>query len=474
MSDLKSLFIHILIRLRRSALFRSPAHLLPASYILLVALLSTISFFLPVYGSSRQISPRNQLISTVHTVYKSLGIPIEDELGLKKESDLVTIDKGEPGLRPTVKSQTALKGQSIYTILTASGLAPAEVHQLIRQLKGRYDVREFKVGTTYEIETNADGTFNCMSWRLNQANMLHLEKDEHVGTLSFWKETIESDTRQTTLEGTVQSTLAKEMNRQGRPGLTVQLRKLLSSKLDLGKRLPVGTRYRLLFEEQLIGNKVASTGKVLAVEITSGKRHYNAYLFTDAKGNSDYYDENGRSLQSRQMFVQPCVYSRVSSGFGYRIHPITGVHQFHGGVDLVAPVGTPVRAVADGNVIFRGREGGTGNMITIAHGDDMHTIYMHLSRFSPAVGLGKKVRQGDIIAYVGSTGSATGPHLDFRVIRNGRTQNPLIALKEEASKHALSLVDHKEFVSRVNHYQTQLGNHSVMVASISKRRPTVL
>jgi murein DD-endopeptidase MepM/ murein hydrolase activator NlpD len=474
MSDLKSLFFHLLIRLRRSALFRSPAHLLPASYILLVALLSTISFFLPVYGSSRQISPRNQLISSVHTVYKSLGIPIDDELGLKKETDIVTIDKGEPGLRPAVKVQTALKGQSIYTILTASGLAPAEVHQLIRQLKGRYNIKEFKVGTTYELETNPDGTFNCLSWHLNPSDMLHLEKDEHTGTLSFWKEAIETDTRQTTLEGTVQSTLAKEMSLKGHPGLTAQLRKLLSSKLDLGKRLPVGSRYRILFEEQLVENRITGTGKILAVEISSAKRHYNVYLFTDAKGNSAYYDEYGRSLQNRQMFVQPCSYSRVSSGFGYRIHPITGAHHFHGGVDLVAPVGTPVRAVADGNVIFRGREGGTGNMITIAHADGIHTIYMHLSRFSPAVGYGKKVRQGDIIAYVGSTGSATGPHLDFRVIRNGRTQNPMIALKEDAPKLALSSTDHAGFMARVSRYHTQLDKRPVLVAGLSKRRPTTL
>lgn len=474
MSDIKSIY-HTLLRLLRSAVFRSPAHTLPAIAILLIILLSTISFFIPAPSSSRHLAPARQLQASVNSVYKTLGIPVDDELGMSRETDQVQIENGETGPVLKVTKHTVRKGESVYTILSSLGIAPGEIIELTSRMKGRFDLRTLKAGTPYEVETNPDGSFNCLSWNLGPTAILHLEKDEKNGSMQAWQEDLDYETRLTRLEGTITTTLSGEMSRKGHQGLTGQLRKLLAGRIDLGSKLPAGTSYRILCQEKVIENRVVGTGDLLAVEITAANRRYNAYLFTDNEGKTGYYDERGRSLEEHSSLVAPCSYSRISSNYGYRVHPITGRSQFHGGVDFAAPVGTPIRAVADGRIIFRGWKGGAGNLVTIAHGNNLHTMYMHLSRFSPKTGYGRTVRQGEIIGYVGSTGSSTGPHLDFRVLRGGRAENPLTALAARAPKQPLDSAEMAGFMARLSRYESQLNSdRDVMVADASKSAGKVL
>jgi murein DD-endopeptidase MepM/ murein hydrolase activator NlpD len=457
-------------RHKHQAPYRNPALLLPATAGVLVLILSSISFFLPVSGSNLKSSPKHQLICSVRTVYKSLGISYDDEFGFTKEPDFVEIEQGETNVRQHIHEKKIKEGESLYSILVASGLSPTEVHTMTGRLKGKFSVKGFRPGQTYEIETNPNGSFNRFSYRLDAATYLHLEKDDHTGELNVWRETLDYETRLATLDGKISGSFAHELQKRGRSGLVSQLRELLSSKLDFKRDIQPGTAYRVLFEEQWIENDFIGTGKILAVEISGGARQYNAYRFTDLKGNSAYYDEKGKALQNHLVFGQPCNYSRVSSGFGYRVHPIRRSVHFHGGVDFAAPVGTPIRAVADGKIIFRGVKGGAGNMITIAHGSSLHSQYLHLSRFSPKSSFGNRVQQGDIIGYVGSTGSSTGPHLDFRIIRNGKLQNPLVALSTASPVKSLSPAEMGSFLAKLDIYHAQLDNRQMMLASTAKKR----
>lgn len=461
-------FHHFLLRLRRSALFRSRSLLLASSTALLVVLFCSVSFVLS--AKSRQTSTANRSASTVQTLFRSIGVASNDELGLNAESDSVALDEGDNDPAHRVEKRVVKRGESIYTILTASGLTPTEVHQLTSQLKADKSFKGLTAGDTYVLETGRNHKFIRFTWQSSPYAMLHLVKDERTGKLSTQKETIEYETRVATLEGTLRSSMSSELRSRNRASLAPQLRKILSSKVDFKKDIHAGATYRILFQEQWSENRFIGTGDILAVEIRSKGEKFNAYQFSNAKGDSAYYDEKGRALaQGKTLFVQPCRFNRVSSGFGYRVHPISGRSEFHGGVDLVAPTGTPVRAAADGRVIFRGMENGSGNMVTISHPGGLHTMYLHLSRYAPTCRYGKAVKQGEIIGYVGSTGRSTGSHLDFRIIRNGHPQNPLVALKQAAPPRSLSSRDLRSFMARVRTYQERLGStRPVMVADVGR------
>lgn len=467
-------FHHFLLRLRRSALFRSRSRLFASVSVLLVVLLFSVSLFLSASSSGN--APKNASLSPFHAIYRTLGIAGDDELGLNGDSETLTLEEGENDPSLGIEKRTINKGESVYTILTGAGLTPGEVHQLTSQLKGNNAIKGFRAGRSYEIEKDSNGRFVRFTWQSSPAVVLHLVRDRNNGQLSVNREAIEFDTRVATLEGTLSTSLAKELRNKNRSSLSPQLKKILAAKVDFRKDIHAGATYRILFQEQWNGTQFAGTGDILAVEISSKGRHFNAYQFTDARGNTAYYDEQGRAMvQSGSMFIKPCSYSHVSSGFGYRRHPVTRRNHFHGGVDLAASTGTPVKAVADGRVIFRGRQGNAGNMVTIAHNKGMHTMYLHLSRFSPSTRYGKMVRQGDIIGYVGSTGRSTGPHLDFRIVRNGRPQNPLVALMQKAPRKGLSSADLRGFMAKVGKYREQLGTPTrVMVAYAGRQADPML
>ncbi|NTU54554.1 MAG: peptidoglycan DD-metalloendopeptidase family protein [Chlorobiaceae bacterium] len=461
-------FHHFLVRLRRSALFRGRLHLLAPVSLLLVVLFFSVSFFLS--SQSRGESFGTVSVSPFQALLRSIGIASDDELGLHGESDQITLEEGENDPSLGIEKRTVRKGDTIYSILIAAGLSPTEVHQLTSQLKGNNTIKGFRAGRSYEIESDRKGRFIRFSWQSSPSVTIHLVRDINNRILKVNQETIAFDTRIATLEGTLSTSLAKELRSRNRGSLNPQLTRILSSRLDFRKDIHSGATYRILCQEHWNGKSFIGTGDILAVEIRSKGRRFNAYQYTDNKGNTAYYDEKGRAMiQGRTLFIQPCRYRHVSSGFGYRVHPITRQRQFHGGVDLTAPVGTPVRAVADGRITYRGRDGSAGNMVTITHGNGLHTMYLHLNRFSPATRYGKMIQQGDIIGYVGSTGRSTGSHLDFRIVRNGRPQNPLTALTLKAPQKALSASELSGFTARMARYRQQLGGAQQVIVADTER-----
>jgi murein DD-endopeptidase MepM/ murein hydrolase activator NlpD len=470
----KSQFHSFLRTLRHSALFRSRPILFTSLVALLAVLFFSASFLLS--AASRGASPKTASVSPFHALCRTLGLASDDELGLKSESDSVAIDEGERDPSRRIEKRTVRRGDSIYTILTSAGVTPAEVHQLTGQLKGDKAVKGLTAGKTYEIETDKKGKFIRFTWQSGSHAMLHLLRDDESGKLNLQKETIEYETRVATIDATLGASLDKELRIRNRSSLVPQLRKILSSKVDFKKDIHAGATCRILFQEQWSDNHFVGTGDILAVEIGANGKQFNAYRFSDAKGNTAYYDEKGRALmQGKTMFSQPCQYRRVSSGFGYRLNPVTRQREFHGGVDMVAPTGTPVKAVADGRIVFRGQESGTGNMITIAHAGGVHTMYMHMSRYASTCRYGKRVKQGELIGYVGSTGRSTGSHLDFRVIRNGHLQNPLAALKQKAERRSLTSAELRSFTARVQAYHGRFGaERPVMVADMDRQADPML
>jgi murein DD-endopeptidase MepM/ murein hydrolase activator NlpD len=216
-----------------------------------------------------------------------------------------------------------------------------------------------------------------------------------------------------------------------------------------------GDRFRLVVEKRYAGNNFVNYGRVLAAQYASGKRMMTGIGWTPGKDRFAHYDLDGRSLR-KSFLKSPLEFTRITSGFTWaRPHPILGGVRPHLAIDYGAPVGTPVRAVADGVVLRAGWNGGNGIQVHLRHRAGYETIYNHLSRVASHVSQGARVSQRQVIGYVGSTGLSTGPHLDYRVAKHGQFVNPLsekfipgdpISAVERAEfqRHARDLIERLE------------------------------
>jgi len=392
----------------------------------------------------------------------------EDELGITTESAVTDAEEESRQYSNTLTEETVQKGQSLYSVLSSLGLEPAEILDVTEKLKESFSARNFRPGKTYTVEKDPAGRFLCFTYKQTPSSIIHVQKDAESGDYSIWEEKLEYEIRTASLGGTISSTLSAELQQNKRYALIGQLQKLFADRINFRRDIQPGTSYNVLFEEKWLGDQFVGTGNILAAEISPGTTPYSAYRFTDSKGHTDYYDAKGNALKKRFCFVTPCSYSRVSSGYGYRVHPITRRRHFHGGVDLAARTGTPVRAVADGKIVFRGRKGAAGNMITINHANGYKSKYLHLSRFSSRSGYGRRVKQGEIIGYVGSTGRSTGPHLDFRMYRYGKPKNPLAVLRSAMPTQGVPKAEMNNFLTQIAVFRTQLETGNVLVAGIAE------
>ncbi|WP_250295784.1 M23 family metallopeptidase [Wolbachia endosymbiont of Oedothorax gibbosus] len=220
--------------------------------------------------------------------------------------------------------------------------------------------------------------------------------------------------------------------------------------IDFKKDIVPKSKLEVLFER--LPNNQKTEEKVLYASLTINKKAISLYHYKSQDGKERYFNNEGISLKNGEIFANPLNGDyRVSSKFGNRKHPVRGKTAFHKGVDYAAKLGTPIYAAAEGVVEYIGKNGGYGNYIKIKHKNEYSTCYAHISRFSGDIKLGSKVKQGQVIAYVGSTGVATGPHLHYEVIYNGKHIDPLtIAHKTEVKLPDHELREFKLFVNKIN------------------------
>jgi murein DD-endopeptidase MepM/ murein hydrolase activator NlpD len=204
-----------------------------------------------------------------------------------------------------------------------------------------------------------------------------------------------------------------------------QMAETFSTRLDFREDLRRGDTFSVIYTVDYRNGEPIATGKLLAAEFVNAGKPYRVVLFSDPFGHEDYYTPEGESLK-KGFLRSPLEFSRVTSSFSNsRKHPIYGFHRAHTGVDFGAPTGTRVKATGDATVKFAGRKGGYGNLVILRHNNGYETNYAHLSAFASGIRSGRAVNQGQVIAYVGSTGASTGPHLHYEVRVAGRPQNPM-------------------------------------------------
>jgi len=236
---------------------------------------------------------------------------------------------------------------------------------------------------------------------------------------------LEVDTHIEMRIGTIRHTLFGAADSAGVPdSVATKLAEIFGTEIDFSTDLRAGDQFSVVYETIYDNGAPAGSGRVLAAEFVNQGKKYAVVLHRDADGSEAYYTPEGRGLNEAYLRY-PLEFSRISSTFGRRLHPIHRSWRSHNGVDFAAPTGTPVKAASDGVVNYVGRQNGYGNIVILQHRDRYSTAYAHLHGFAGGLRKGAKIRQGDLIGYVGSTGWATGPHLHYEIRVNNVAHDPM-------------------------------------------------
>lgn len=315
---------------------------------------------------------------------------------------------------------------TLFSTLREHDVPPAVIQQLVDAAKPVQNLARLQAGIRYQLLFHGDDASDLaeMRIRLSAVEMLHLKKTNGRWYAEKLAEQVEL--RVVTFSGFVTSSLWESALRaQMDPNLVAELADIFGWEVDFSREVRVNDRWRLAVERKLVKGQPIGWGAILAAEYENVGVSHQAALFRVDGQETGYYTPKGESL--RKMFLKsPIRYGRITSGFNLRrFHPILNVRRPHLGVDYGAPVGTPVRAVGDGVVTGAGWSGGGGNVLKIRHNATYQTAYKHLQGFARGVRPGTRVSQGQVVAYTGSTGLSTGPHLHFEFYQNGSYVDPL-------------------------------------------------
>lgn len=313
------------------------------------------------------------------------------------------------------------RGDSLDRLFRRNDLKAADLAEIMTLDVARKHLRLIKPGDKIEVRQDA-GAVLMLSRPISLSETLRIVRISDQYEAKIIERELE--THQVRTAGTINNSLFEAAADAGITDRTIMnLAGIFAWDVDFMLDIREGDSFTLIYEELRQGGKHLADGKILAAEFVNQGESYRAIRFEDSSGRTDYFSPDGRSV--RKAFVRaPLSFSRVSSNFNpRRRHPKLNTIRAHRGVDYAAPSGTPIKAAGDGKIIHRGRKGGYGNVVILQHGGNITTLYAHMSRFSKAKA-GSRVRQGDIIGYVGSTGLATGPHLHYEYRRNGVHLNP--------------------------------------------------
>jgi len=330
-----------------------------------------------------------------------------------------------PAFPVTVRSVEMRRGDTLVQALTRGGLPVRAATALATQFgKNGADLRKIRAGATIEITWNARD--EPMEVRYEASPWLSFAARSLDGGWRVGRAETLPELRVEVVKGVVQRSLFDAVERAGESArLVLALVEIFSSDFDFTADTRAGDRFRLLVEKRYAGDAFVDYGRILVAQYASGGKTLTGVGFELKSSRFAHYDLAGQSLR-KSFLKSPLEFTRITSGFTYaRPHPILGGVRPHLAIDYGAPVGTPVRAVADGVVVHAGWNGGNGIQVHIRHRSGYETQYNHLSRVASDVRTGVRVRQKQIIGTVGATGLATGPNLDYRVAHNGTFVKPL-------------------------------------------------
>ncbi len=316
---------------------------------------------------------------------------------------------------------TLNRGETVPSLFGRLGLEGAEAEQAVAAFSRHLDPRRLRAGERFSAYFGPRATLAGLDLTLSGVGRLEMSKSSD-GWQSRWRQ-FERTTRLRVVRGEIRGAFDSSVQAAGGPAsLAYRIADILQWDVDFSRDLHRGDRFEALYEETLLDGKPSGVQSVVAVSYTGGGGRKEAIRFGS---DGTFYDGEGQPL--RKMFLRsPLRYSHITSRFTQRrFHPVLKIFRPHYGVDYGAPVGTPVQATAGGVIVSAGWERGGGNVVKVRHAGDYITAYLHLSRFRSGIRSGARIRQGEVIAYTGMTGLASGPHLDYRVQHHGRWIDPL-------------------------------------------------
>ena len=315
------------------------------------------------------------------------------------------------------------RSDTLATLIERLGADEDEAATLLRSSRAARPFRLLLPGTTVQARVDEVGRLRSISFLTDRDTLL--SADRLGDSFSRFEQQADVARGIEMRSGEIKTSLFAATDAAGIPdGIAVQLADIFGGDVDFHRDLRRGDRFGVVFETFYHGGKTIRFGRVLAADFYSQRKTYRAVWFQDPWGRGGYYTPDGENL--RKVFLRsPLEFSRITSGFGLRRHPIFQQWRAHQGVDYGAPIGTRVKSTGDGVVSFAGRRNGYGNLIVLRHHGGYSTYYAHLRNFAPGLRAGRRVVQGEIIGYVGQTGWASGPHLHYEFHLHNQNRNPL-------------------------------------------------
>jgi murein DD-endopeptidase MepM/ murein hydrolase activator NlpD len=317
-----------------------------------------------------------------------------------------------------VREDRLRRGDTLAAFLARLGIADEHVERLLRLRP----LRLLAPGADVTAKVSAEGTPFELSFLAGRDTLVWIALQG--GRFVVGEERARLETVEAMGSSAIRSSLFAATDAAGIPdAIAIQLAEVFGGDIDFHRDLRQGDRFSVVYEMHLLAGRPVRAGRLLAAEFVNRGRTFRAVHFAGWSGRSGYYAPDGRNL--RKAFLRsPLEFSRVSSGFGMRVHPFLRQWRAHRGIDYAAPAGTRVRAVGDGVVEFAGARGGYGNMVVVRHYGQYSTAYAHLSRIARGAQRGARVAQGDVLGLVGRTGWATGPHLHYEFRVAGESRDP--------------------------------------------------
>lgn len=315
------------------------------------------------------------------------------------------------------------RGDTIADLLGRLGVSDEEARAFLLSVKPGRSLQMLRPGTTVQARTAGDGTLLALRYITDKGRLVGFDKQG--AEFKPVEQQLSLEPQQQMKSGEIRSSLFAATDAAGlSDNVATQLADIFAGDIDFHRDLRRGDKFTVVYEMFYHEGRAIKSGRLLAAEFINQGKSFRAVWFQDAEGKGGYYTPEGKNL--RKAFLRsPLEFSRISSGFAMRFHPILQQWRAHKGVDYAAPVGTRVKATADGTVEFAGKQGGYGNVVIVKHYGGFSTSYAHLSSFARGLHKGEKVQQGDVIGNVGQTGWATGPHLHYEFRVNNDVRNPL-------------------------------------------------
>jgi len=331
-------------------------------------------------------------------------------------------------------------GDTLSKLLNDRGVKIEQMPQLLTDDVVNKYLSRLSIGQTFQIVRLANGDFHSLAAKVGNDRRISIRRSANGFAIASIDLPVEKE--RVVTSGTIEQSLYVAAEQADLKQSTImELSDIFQWELDFARDIRKGDQFSLIYDRLYREGKYIGDGDILAAEFVRGGRHYQAIRYTDPEGNTGYYAPNGDSKR-RTFLRHPVDVVRITSRFDpKRVHPVLHKIRAHKGVDYGSPSGTPIRATANGVVKFAGSKSAYGKTVILNHGTDIRTLYAHMSRISDKVASGKRVKQGDVIGYVGATGRVTGAHLHYEFQKNGKHVDPLKVKLPAAQPLAADLRD---------------------------------